>query len=89
MCLRGVGGGSASEHDVQQVSGADFWMLNNGYQRGRSVCACVSCAVHPQSYIHTVTMTSLAFLFFFSFGAEGATSKLPSVQYDISLTLKP
>lgn len=51
--------------------------------------ACISCALHLQSHIHTVTMTSLAFLFFFSFGAEGATSKLSSVQYDISLTLKP
>lgn len=29
------------------------------------------------------------FLCFFSFGAEGATSKLSAVQYDISLTLKP
>lgn len=82
-------GGCVSLPSVQQVPGAGFWMLNNGYQPGRSMRACVSCVLHPQSYIHTVTMTSLALLSFFSFGAEGATSKLSSVQYAISLTLKP
>lgn len=86
-CIQGGIGvcwrGGVSEPGVQQVSGADSWLLNNGYQRGRSVRACRA-VLHLQSGTHTVTMTSLAFLLFFSFGAEGATSKLSSVQYDIS-----